>query len=128
MMNLDDTIKAFQCCIQKPPDCANCPEQGPGLGIECRNDVKASVLLWLKAQEPRVMTLEELVRDNVVYLEDFDKESTVPGIYCDGHNGERAFATKMNGYLFVKDDDYGVRWRCWTSRPTDAQREAVKWE
>lgn len=52
MLNLDDTIKAFQCCIQKPPDCGNCPEQGPGFGIECRNDVKAHVLLWLKAKEP----------------------------------------------------------------------------
>lgn len=81
-----------------------------------------------RAQEPHVMTLEELVRDNVVYLEDFDKESTVPGIYCDSHNEERVFATKRNGYLFVKDDDYGVRWRCWTAKPTEGQRKAVKWD
>ena len=52
MLNLDDTIKAFRCCTQTTPDCANCPEQGPGFGIECRNDVKAYVLIWLKAQEP----------------------------------------------------------------------------
>ena len=24
--------------------------------------------------------------------------------------------------------EYNQTWRCWTSRPTDAQREAVKWE
>jgi len=24
-------------------------------------------------------------------------------------------------------DDYGKSWRCWTSRPTDAQREATPW-
>ena len=52
MMNLNDTIRAFRCCVQIPPDCANCPEQGPGFGIECRKDVKASVFHWLKAQEP----------------------------------------------------------------------------
>lgn len=23
---------------------------------------------------------------------------------------------------------YGKTWRCWTSRPTDEQREAAKWE
>lgn len=25
-------------------------------------------------------------------------------------------------------DDYGFRWRAWTSRPTEEQRKAVAWE
>lgn len=33
---------------------------------------------------------------------------------------------------FLKQDEfhvteYGRKWRCWTSRPTDAQREAEPW-
>lgn len=68
ILNLDDTIRAFQCCVKKPPDCANCPEQGPGFGIECCNDVKASVLRWLKAQEPHEARL--LTADEVQHLQD----------------------------------------------------------
>lgn len=35
-------------------------------------------------------------------------------------------------YLYLGEiidcDDYGRNYRCWTSRPTDEQREAVKWD
>jgi len=24
-------------------------------------------------------------------------------------------------------DEYGIKWRCWTSKPTDEQREAIPW-
>lgn len=60
MLNLDDTIKAFCCCTQVTPDCKNCPEQGPGFGIACRQDVKDSVLSWLNA----VKEVMELGREN----------------------------------------------------------------
>ena len=118
----EKVIRGLECC--KNPSwegCEDCPY------YEHCEELARDALALLKAQEPRVMTLEELVRDNVVWLEDYDKENVVPGIYCDGHDGDRVFATKMHGYLFVKDDDYMIRWRCWTSRPTDEQREAVKW-
>lgn len=48
-MDINDTIKAFQCCVHIPPDCAHCPQQGPGFGIVCRQNVKVDVLSWLKA-------------------------------------------------------------------------------
>ena len=48
-MNIYETIQAFRCCIQIPPDCASCPQQGPGFGLVCRQNVKDSVLIWLNA-------------------------------------------------------------------------------
>ena len=56
MMNRDDTIEAFVCCTQIPPDCTNCPEKGPTgeLGRNCKSDVKTSVYHWLVVQEPVV--------------------------------------------------------------------------
>ena len=75
----------------------------------------------------RVMTLEELVVDDVVWLEDYDKDTTVPGIYCNSNDTNTIFATRMKGYLFVNNDEYGSRWRCWTSRPTDEQKEVTPW-
>jgi hypothetical protein len=59
-MNRDDTIEAFVCCTQIPPDCTNCPEKGPTgeLGRGCKSDVKTSVYHWLVVQEPVVRCSE----------------------------------------------------------------------
>ena len=54
VMDLNNTIKTFECCTQKPPDCANCPEEGPGFGFACKQDVIKNVLYWLKTQVPAV--------------------------------------------------------------------------
>lgn len=43
----------------------------------------------------------------------------------EGHR-ESYFATQQLGGEWMRWDDYGITWRCWTSRPTDEQREAVK--
>ena len=80
-----------------------------------------------KVQEPRVLSLDELVADDVVWLEDCDKDTTVPGIYCDSNDTNTIFATRMKGYLNVLNDEYGKRWRCWSSRPTIEQMRATPW-
>ena len=86
-------------------------------------------------QEPRVMTLEKaqtaLHNDDVVWVELKDK-IICGGIRMDGTD----YFTMQNGdVLDVTDFDseesaemYGKEVRCWTSRPSEAQREAVKWE
>lgn len=52
VMDLNNTIKTFECCTQKPPDCANCPEKGPGFGFACKQDVIENVLYWLNEYKP----------------------------------------------------------------------------
>ena len=89
----------------------------------------------LKAQQPRLMTLEEVKQHNnqdgcvwfeqttynayaaFVRKEDFEIEVISPYILGNPIN---------HGYWL--NSNYNVTWRCWTSRPTDAQREAVKWD
>ena len=83
----------------------------------------------LKAQEPRVMTATEAYTADYVYIE-FDGVIT-PAIRTtnerDGHR-ESYFATQQLGGDWMRWDDYGITWRCWTSRPTDEQREAAPWD
>ena len=83
----------------------------------------------LKAQEPRVMTATEAYTADYVYIE-FDGVIT-PAIRTtnerDGHR-ESYFATQQLGGDWMRWDDYGITWRCWTSRPTDEQREAAPWQ
>lgn len=81
-------------------------------------------IAFLKAQEPRVMTLEEVLewaetpaekRDPIFFEQ---KEGKGPnGWICNS-------VCPKDYYLCCLDKDA----RCWTSRPTDEQREAVKWE
>lgn len=88
-------------------------------------------LALLKAQEPRVMTLEEVnaLDWDYCYLE----QERLPGKEYRGMLGKYIMtcvtwpsitAAKISQGM----DNYGKTWRCWTARPTDAQREAVKWE
>ena len=91
-------------------------------------------LALLKAQEPRVMTWEE-AQANVnegpfIIMEVRDSTGTEIdyGVLV-GDSYEMSEGSLLTVCEFgLLKDDYGKRFRCWTSRPTDEQREAVKWE
>jgi hypothetical protein len=86
-------------------------------------------IAMLKAQEPRVMTLDEVraLQDGaVVWIEDNDKVDVIPAIVNHIWNGlpDMASFTAARARE-VKADMlwYGVKWRCWTSRPDEKRRE-----
>ena len=93
------------------------------------NDALDMAIEALKAQEPMVMTATEAYTADSVYIE-FDGVIT-PAIRTtnerDGHR-ESYFATQQLGGDWMRWDDYGITWRCWTSRPTDEQKEATPWQ
>lgn len=91
-------------------------------------------LALLKEQEPRVMDADEIVlstdpskwlwveRKGDYCAEAFKAGKTISGLI--------SFDSETPGaFLYCeRPDEYGKTWRCWSSRPTDEQREAVKWE
>lgn len=87
----------------------------------------------LEAQGPRVMTLEEIPRhDGAVLFEVRNKDEWAVFSSWDRNRRSKwmifAFGTNYGHVTGFNIDVYGKTWRCWTSRPTDAQREAVKWD
>jgi hypothetical protein len=73
----------------------------------------------LKAQEPRVMTLEEVLNtdpDWVVCEFRYGMEVS--------RHSPKVVKYWANGVKYK----YGQTWRCWTAWPTDEQRKAVKWD
>lgn len=78
------------------------------------------------------MTQTEAYTADYVYVE-FDGVIT-PAIRTtherNGRNGcyESYFATQQLCGEWMRWGDYDVTWRCWTSRPTDEQREATPWQ
>jgi hypothetical protein len=84
----------------------------------------AEVIARMKAQEPRMMTLEEWREWKRKPLSRRD-----PVYYVDNKGFGSWIAP--NDQLFIcatPELGYGILFVCWTSRPTDEQREAVKWE
>lgn len=88
----------------------------------------------LKAQEPRVLTLGDLRDIGTVW-----KLDTPPYLWMEinpSYRWAKGFWVAWREIYNMIDglhptydaDNYGKTWRCWSSRPTDEQREIVKWK
>ena len=83
----------------------------------------------LKAQQPRVMTMEEvrsLDKDAVVWYEHEGVFRQPRPRVVEFVLDEHITFTDCDNWS-VPVDGYGERWRLWTSRPTDEKREATPW-
>lgn len=99
--------------------------------VSCLEMVRKDALSLLQAQEPRVMTLEEVeVLPYGYVLIETDKKDSLHWVdallFCKNTNFSFDFIT-LEGRARLLGTDYNMEWRCWTSRPTDEQREATPW-
>jgi len=112
---LEKIIEALEACVLKDPDdsrdCRHCPRCNYGAFIttSCINGVMNDALALLKAQEPRVLTLDEALNGLVIEYRSGKLQEV----------GKRVFT---KGF-----DYYGDLWRVWDRMPTDEQREAKPW-
>ena len=135
---LEKVIKGLECCAIDG-GCGACPYdstkdcQGSHPTPETlMKDALALLRHEVSAQEPRVMTLEEVLAAEVVYAEDVDKAEIIP-VLVDRRAHDRVVLVmaRLRGgpsiTIYPLIGEYGKRWRCWTSRPTDEQREVTLW-
>jgi len=119
-----------------------------------RVDILEDAIALLKAQEPRLLTLDEVTKIgrresgrtsgedvNPVWLEETTTllGKTVKTLYMVllskpfdfPDAGEEMFYAKYFGTDLddaLRPEKYGKRWRCWSAKPSKEQREAVKWD
>ena len=126
----DKVIKGLECCSAYDYRCNDCPYQDDG-GAEddCYSDeLYADALALLKAQEPRVMTPNEVQScENAMWIELLGGKGFYAFVLDRMKNGIWEISTRA-AYLRYYSKHYNVTWRCWTSRPSDEQMKAVKWE
>lgn len=91
-------------------------------------------LALLKAQEPRLLTIDEIHDSMVVYLEAgteflkrMDDDGVVLAIGGSERIGAKCFITVWDVGIAAMNDDYNVTWRAWSQRPTKEQREREPW-
>ena len=129
MTERDRVLEAYRNCISEPK-CKGCPwTECKTLGngtIEIPRDLALAVMRELVAQEPGVMTLEEING----YLDDPDGDKKP--LWLEWH-----YIPDLSGWVLASQvsdlmkrymDYYNSTWRPWTSRPTDEQRKAAKWD
>ena len=144
MTDREKVIKGLECCLgkgQKRGMCEDCPYDTNAGRMKCNlGDMHVDALALLKAQEPMVATWQDVIGAAIeckpLYIEVKDSEDKEPGDdrwamvtqYKDSiTNGMiRAMSSYVTSEVLFAED-YGKRWRCWTSRPTDEQREATPW-
>ena len=93
----------------------------------------------LKAQEPRLMTLDEI--GNALKMPLWkETKSAHKDLYNgwvlaydiqkgQGISGTRLGMSEPSGrVVWYRLDDYGKTWRLWTAKPNAEQQEEVKWE
>ena len=132
MADVEKVISALECVIQYGPHYCGGEFGDENEYSRIGQNVLMDALALLKAQEPRVLMVEEVVllkQNDVVWLEDYNKKDVIPAIVS--RMGPMVICIEFalsDRFISVGYDDYGKRWRCWTSRPTDEQREATPWE
>lgn len=89
----------------------------------------------LKAQEPRVITLEEAIETvskegGFVWIEEKPHPCAASHLFPCNNIWDCSSRRFIDYGKEFTPERYSARfmWRCWSSWPTDAQMEAVKWE
>ena len=134
MADIEKVIKGLECCtfILGKRKCNECPYQKDNGCYQLQDDFHA----LMKEQEPRVMTLEEVKRhnnqDGCVWFEQPTYNAVAAFARKDDEDCTEIISPYLLGdpinHCYMGNRFYGNAWRCWTSRPTDEQRQAVKWE
>lgn len=139
MPDREKVLKGLECCLvsEEYYQCEKCPyrateDERKVIDWCCHlGELRKDALELLKEQEPRVLTLGEVKAFDYDYC--YLEEERMPGKEYRGVCGRYKVTcitwpsiTQMR--IARKDDTYGKSWRCWTAKPTDEQRKAVKWD
>jgi len=142
MADLDKTIKAMEICNRTDGCHSKCPYYDePKLDKPCFIKVRFDALELLKNQQPRLLTVEEVINHYSVPEEirhDADKwvdyQSDIAPLYwefrfyTDKYIGHWRAYNAVGNRVEKYKNDYGIIWRCWTAKPTEEQCKAVPWK
>ena len=138
-MDREKVIKGLECCVCGDTSaCERCGYIDDGCldnPYIFKTAIMRDTLELLKAQEPRVMALEEVInhnnQDGCVWFE----QPTYNAVAAFARQDEE-YTEIISPYIlgepinhgYMSNKFYGKAWRCWTARPSVEQMEAVKWE
>ena len=102
---------------------------GKLLLMSCANAAREAAAL-VKAQEPRVIDISKIytAKKLDVWIEYKCENIVHPLMLIETEMTDKSQTVFFYPMLVRPIKAYGKTWRCWTARPTDEQRKAVKWD
>lgn len=155
MEQFEKVIKALQLTKSNPVDGWDYHGEGfDGAMVHTSTALIDAAIALIRQQQERIKELEAGQTARVMTLEDVDTaEACMEPVFVEmlDENGKPGETPDIFSWRFVKhimpltdgkiyvlnnvgfssalyEETYNITWRCWTQRPTDEQREAVKWE
>jgi hypothetical protein len=124
--------------ISSAIECLLHPQDADDSDMAKAIDTAVRAMRSLKAQEPRVMQISEIME---IYKADPSHVwpyNTPPYLYIQEHPHVRNSSESWAAWREIRDiiegelfghtaQSYGKTWRCWTAKPSSEQREGVKW-
>lgn len=132
MTKLDKVIKGlegvYRCVSTVTYTCGECPYQDNR--VECKRRVLRDAIALLKEQEAHLLDISEIYTadDLDVWIEEKGDYTVHPLMLIETEMTDKRQAAFFFPMFVRPVKAYGKTWRCWTARPTDEQRKAVKWE
>lgn len=144
MADLEKVLYSLS-CYSNPSPGQNCIQCYYRHGDICIQDLTRDAAELLNEQEPkqepRVLTVEEVRSKQTKAIPVWkETKSKNKALYVgwvlayevqtgQGITGDCLGMAEPSGRMvWYKLSDYGKTWRVWSARPTDAQREVVKWD
>ena len=132
MADREKVIRGLECWLN---DDTHCPDDDCPYMKRLICDQAAilnDAISLLKAQEPRVMTYDEMIKAEICFLEVKGIEEIDPFIRYEVDDKSYWSSPYTNNKdnpfeLLAEQEEYLIKARCWTSRPTDEQRAATPW-
>lgn len=129
MTQLEKVVKGLDSC-RPGRNCGECPYQELRHQGDCNKQMEADALDLLKAQMPRVMTLDELYAcdegDCLYYQCEGEFDGNV--LYIRSEVGFYVDLRAATHRFTCAPSLYGSLWRCWTSRPSAEMMASTPWE
>lgn len=134
----EKVIKGLECCMVGDGHslkCELCPYATVGDDTcQTMDGLFADALALLKAQEPRVLSVADIIdvgiTPDIIWIERRKEDDVAAGVWQIDHYEmvDGGVVDDLGEEIAEAPEAYNTKWRCWTARPTDEQREAVKWD
>lgn len=126
MPDREKVIEALDHCMETK--CKGCPYLHEESGSMCYDTLMGDAAELLKAQEPRVLSLEEVLGGDECWFEYINGYCGHVNAYMEEDNITTIIYRTNVRPVEVLITDYMKKWRCWSDRPTGEQRKLVKWD
>jgi len=124
MSDIEKVLKGLEAHATASGCMKNCPYWKIDK-LDCAQELAADALALLKSYQPRVLTLEEATEEDECWLECDDGPCGYADCIKLGNKTVRVSLCWRILPIILSCDEYGKKWRCWSSKPADKERVVV---